>query len=97
MIIRKDLPLGVLGAQITHAAGESSPGGLPSGTNAVVLGVDDEAALHAVAARLERAGVQHVRIEEPDAPYFNQLMAIGVVPGRKENLRRHLASLPLLR
>lgn len=80
-----------------HAAGESSPGNLPSGTHAIVLVVPDEMALRGVAVRLARAGIEFVRIEEPDAPYDGALMALGVVPGRKEVLRRSLSSLPLLR
>jgi hypothetical protein len=83
--------------QVTHAAGESSPGGLPSGTNAVVCMVPNEGALKALAARLQLAGVPFVRIEEPDAPYNGALMALGVVPDRKEVLKRRLSSLPLLR
>ncbi len=84
-------------AQIVHAAGESSPGNLSPGTHAVVLTTPDEAALHAVAVRLEAAGISFVRIEEPDAPYLGQLMALGVRPGRKEVVGRPLSSLPLLK
>lgn len=97
MVVRSDLPRGVLAAQVVHAAGESSPGGLPEGTNAVVLACPTEAALRDVADRLARAGVPHVRVEEPDAPWCGELMAVGVAPGRKEDLRRHLSALPLLR
>lgn len=97
MIIRSDLPRGVLAAQTVHAAGESSPGGLPEGTNAVVLGVPDEAALEAVSKRLTLAGTKHVRIVENDPPYTGQLMAIGCVPGRKEVIGRALRHLKLLR
>ena len=82
---------------MVHAAGESSPGNLSPGTNAVVLDAGDENGLEAVAVRLQKAGVAFVRIEEPDAPHNGALMALGVVPGRKEALRRHLSSLPLLR
>ena len=59
--------------------------------------VPDEAALRAVAARLELARVPLVRVEETDAPYEGKLMAIGCVPGRKEVVGRYLSSLPLLR
>lgn len=84
-------------AQVIHAAGESSPGNLPSGTYAVALAVPDEATLAREADRLERAGVQLVRIHEPDQPYCGQLMALGLVPARKEDMRKHLSSLPLLK
>ncbi|HTQ43920.1 MAG TPA: hypothetical protein VMI75_14260 [Polyangiaceae bacterium] len=80
-----------------HAAGESSPGDLPKDTHAVVLAVAGEDALAAVERSLERAGVAHVAIREPDAPWNGALMAIGVEPGRKEALRRWLSSLPLLK
>lgn len=81
-----------------HAAGESSPGGLPDGTYAVVLMVPNEAALYALACKLERAGLGHKLVMEPDAPYNGALMAIGLLPvvDRKE-VRRWLSSLPLLR
>ena len=82
---------------IAHAAGESGPGSLPTGTYAIVLAVPDEAALTREADRLERLGVRLVRITEPDAPWDGQLMAIGLEPARREALRRHLSNLPLLR
>lgn len=81
---------------LSHAAGESSPGDLPPGTNVVLLAVPDEAALEQLARRLARAGVAHVRCAEPDAPWCGQLMSIGLAPGRKEVLRRHVGGLPLL-
>ena len=34
-----------------------------------------------------------VPIHEPDAPYHGALMAIGILPARREVLRRHLSSL----
>lgn len=97
MIVRADLPKGLQAAQVVHAAGESSPGNLPEGTYAVVLTVPDEAAMMAVAARLLRAKVPFTPIFEPDPPYQGALMAIGVRPARKEALKRHLSSLPLLK
>jgi hypothetical protein len=80
-----------------HAAGESSPGDLPEDTHAVVLAAEGEAALVAVKDRLARAGIAHVVIREPDAPWNGALMAVGVAPGRKEVLRKFLSSLPLLK
>jgi hypothetical protein len=82
---------------ICHAAGESSPGNLPAGTYAIVLSVPDEAALTREADRLEARGVRLVRIHEPDAPFDGQFMALGLEPARREALRRHLSSLPLLK
>lgn len=80
-----------------HAAGESSPGNLPTGTHAVVLAVPDESALRSVAARLTLARVPFVIITESDAPFSGQLMALGLAPARKEDVRRFVSSLPLLR
>ena len=80
-----------------HAAGESSPGSLPNGTHAVVLAVPDEPALRCVFARLKLAQVPFVAITETDAPFGGQLMALGLVPQRKEDVRRFVSSLPLLR
>jgi hypothetical protein len=97
VIVRSDLPRGVQAAQIAHAAGESSPGGLASGTYAVVLGVTDEATLASVCVRLEAAGIASVKIYEPDAPFHGALMAVGVVPRKKSEVQRTLSSLPLLR
>lgn len=97
MIVRADLPRGLQAANIVHAAGESSPGNLPSGTHAVCLVVPDERTLAALADRLAAAGVPFVRIVESDAPFTGQLMALGCAPARKEALRRQLSSLPLLR
>jgi len=82
---------------LVHAAGESSPGNLPHDTHAIVLSVPNEPALAALAERLTKAGVAHVTIREPDAPWNDALMAIGLAPGRKEVLRKHLSSLPLLK
>jgi hypothetical protein len=89
--------LGPLAAQVVHAAGESSPGNLPTGTIAVVLGVPDEKALIAISARLTLAGIAHKRIFEDAEPYKHQLMAIGCAPGRKEVVGRVLRGLKLLK
>ena len=93
--MRADLPRGIQAAQIVHAAGESSPGNLPEGTYAVVLTVPDEDALMAVAARLIRVRVHFTPIFEPDRG--GELMALGLAPRRKEELKRHLSQLPLLK
>lgn len=98
MIVRSDLPIGVAAAQICHAAGESSPGNLPSGTYAVVLSAKTERDLWVIACQLEMAGLEFVKIQEPDAPYNGQLMAIGLRPIQRSIGRRtFLSSLPLYR
>lgn len=97
VVVRADLPRGVQAANLVHAAGESSPGNLAEGTNAVVLTTPDEASLYALACRLERLGVRFVRVVEPDEPHNGALMALGLTPVPREEVRRHLSSLPLLR
>lgn len=97
VIVRGDLPRGIQAANIVHAAGESVPHRMSDGTHAVVLTVPDEPSLVAARERLVLACVPHKPIFETDPPYSGQLMAIGVEPGRKEDLRRHLSSLPLLK
>lgn len=96
MIVRSDLPRGVLAAQVVHAAGESSTGNLKSGTYAVALQAS-EIELHALAARLQIAGVPHTKIIENNDEYAGQLMAIGVRPAPRDQLRRYFSSLPLLK
>lgn len=91
--MRRDLPAGVAAAQLVHAAGESSPGFLPEGTFAIVLAVDDEESLTALARALAVEGVAHVPIIEPDRG--GEMTAIGVVPAPRSALRRFFARLPL--
>lgn len=81
-------------AMCAHGAGESSPGNLPDGTYAIVLGAKDEAHLKDIVTRLITNKVPHVLINEPDAPWNNQLMAVGIVPDFKNNLRRYLSDIP---
>lgn len=97
MILRRDLPSGVLVAQTIHAAGESSPGNLPPSTYAIALAVQNEQALLAVEERLRAAGVVLTSIREPDPPYHGSLMALGLHPAPKSHLKKHLSMLPLLR
>lgn len=94
MVVRGDLPKGVLAAQVCHAAGESSPGNLPEGTYAVVLTSEQ---LEELSAELGARGVKHKRIIENDAPYAGELMALGLEPAPRSALKRHLRQLRLLR
>lgn len=84
-------------ANLIHAAGESPPGGLPPDTYAVALACPDEASLRELGRRLSASGVRHRAVVETEGPRAGQLMALGVEPGRREDLRRHLSSLPLVR
>lgn len=94
--VRKDLPRGLLAAAVTHAAGESSPGNLESGTNAVVLGLSGPE-LHAWQDRLADASVPHIPIIENDHPYEDVLVAVGLPPCARADVRSFTKKLPLLR
>ena len=94
--MRPDIPVGVQSAQITHAAGESSPGNLPSGTYAVVLTADVSNLLK-IEQILKDAHIPFSAIRENGGDWDGELMAIGVAPDRKNKLRRYFSSLPLLR
>lgn len=99
VIVRDDLPLGTLAAQVVHAAGESSEGCVPSGTHAVALAVSSEEALEHVEQKLVDLDVPHTSIREPDVPWDGALMAIGIrpMPQSNPNLRQAVGSLPLLK
>jgi peptidyl-tRNA hydrolase len=95
VIVRRDLPRGLLAAQIVHAAGESSPGNLDDGTFAVVLAAADEPELAAIERRLGAAGLAPRAIREPDLG--GALTALGLPPAPKSSMRRWLSSIPLYR
>ena len=99
VVVRNDLPLGALVAQVIHAADESIDGPVPSGTHAVALAVPDEEALERVEQRLVENGVPHTPIREPDAPWNGALMAIGILPmvASNPNLRQVVKRLSLLK
>ena len=96
-ITRADLPTGIQAAMLIHAAGESSPGSLPPHTYAIALTCKTEHDLNELSFKLFQAGISHRRILESDAPYSGQLMALGIKPGWRSELRRHLSHLQLLR
>lgn len=97
VIVRNDLPVGMLAAQIVHAAGETSPGNLLSGTHAVVLGIDSEQELKSLSRKLRDANVPHKPIIENDPPYTDQWMAIGISPAPKSAIYPHVKRLNLVR
>lgn len=97
VIVRADLPIGIIAANIAHAAGESSPGDIQQGTHAIVLAVPNETALKALLARLTLSGLAWSAVYEPDPPYFGQLMAIGLAPVLRSIGRRVLSSPPCFR
>jgi hypothetical protein len=95
--VRADLPFGVMAAQLIHAAGESSPGDLSSGTYAIALAAESEIQLLSIEKRLISKNIQHVAIREPDAPWGGQLMAIGIAPCDRSLIRKEVSQLPLIR
>lgn len=98
IVIRADLPKGVQIAQTIHAAGESVRGSVPPTTHAVALEAATEADLLDLERKLLDLGIPHVAIREPDFPYHNQLMAVGVVPMvRTKTLRKVMARFALIR
>lgn len=95
LIVRADLPSGVVVAQVAHAAGQGSDRH-PPGVYVVVLEVPDEPALAEIHEKLDSAGVAHTPIVEVDAPWSGQLMAIGCEMSRDRGpCRRVLSNLPL--
>ena len=85
--MRRDLPLGVLAAQLTHAAGESSER-IPSGTYAVVLSADNESHILKIESKLVQLGIEHHAVREPDEPWNGALMAIGISPTKDRSMVR---------
>lgn len=86
----------MVAAQVTHAAGESIREAVPSGTHAVVLEADSEQLVH-LHGTLREFNVPHTLIVENDKPYTDQLLAIGVEPGRRSVLKPYFKHLKLLR
>lgn len=95
--MRRDLSIGLIGANLIHAAGESVTSTLPEHVHAVALTCPDEAALRAVWAKLKANKVGHRAIVECDGPHAGQLMAIGCHPAKKKEIHKLLSSLPLLK
>jgi len=92
-ITRSDLAIGLMAAYLIHAAGESSPGELPSDTRAVALVARDEEHIRVLEGELKEAGVSHRAIWED-----GELFAIGISPTADlSQIRRVTSSLPLIR
>jgi peptidyl-tRNA hydrolase len=104
IIVRRDLPLGVLAAMITHAAGESAAlysdpeDGRFRHAIAVVLEVKTEEDLLEANEYLFSNNIQRVLVKESGGPYDGQYMAIGLVPlERNERVRGLLDSFQTLK
>jgi peptidyl-tRNA hydrolase len=105
IIVRRDLPLGVVCAQVTHAAGESYAAFVRDDvykresdepTSAVVLGVKSERQLKNLEKKLKRHHVKHFAMREPDAPWLGQLMAIGLWPTERDSVTHILEKYNLI-
>jgi hypothetical protein len=83
----------VQAAQLIHAAGESGPA--EPGTYAVALAATPRQ-LDALRARLFEEEVPCVCICEADPPWDGALMAIGLKPAPKSQVRRFVSQLPLV-
>ncbi len=88
---------GARDAQLGHAIGQSVETTHSREMYVVVLACRDEPHLQHEADRLEREGVALVRVVENEGPYAGQLTAVGLRPGRKGVIGRHVSSLPRLR
>jgi peptidyl-tRNA hydrolase len=62
----------------------------------VVLEAGKEALL-ALEAKLQLAGVPHRAIRENDPPWSGELLAIGICPTQKKEVKRFVSDLPLVR
>ncbi len=89
--------LGLIGANLMHAAYESSDGSPIEHLHAVALTCPNEADLRKLAERLTAAGVRHRAIIECDGDHAGQYMAIGCMPGERRLFEKLLSSLPLLK
>lgn len=96
MVVRRDLPLGVLAAQVIHATGVSTDRH-PPGTYVVALAALNERHLIQIADALSLYEIAHHKVIESDRPYTDQLMALGLEPVcDRAVIRKVLSSLPLL-
>ena len=84
-------------AQTIHAASESRTADLPAGTYAIALAAESEIQLLSIEKRLTSRNIPHVAIREPDAPWSNQLMAIGIAPCDRSFVRKEVSQLPLIK
>lgn len=96
VVVRPDLPLGLLCAQVVHAAGESAAlRAPPDGCHAVVVTASVEE-IQRLARVLPKKGIRVRLIVENTPPYEGAVMALGVEPIPPEK-GRWFGHLPLLR
>jgi len=81
-----------------HAAGESfSPHCRGHPVYAVALSAASEEELLRLEYKLRRDEIPHVSIREPDSPWNNQLMAIGIEPTDRDKIKRYTSGFPLVK
>jgi hypothetical protein len=103
IIVRRDLPVGVMAAMVTHAAGESGAlyqdpyDGRFRGATAVVLEAKNERWLNDYAEYLRANDIQCVEVHESGGPFHGQFMAIGVVPCDRERIATKFEHLQVLK
>ena len=104
IFVRRDLPVGVMAAMVTHAAGESAARYVANYNNdtyfhaiAVVLEAKDDTDLCKIGEYLYSAGLDYVHIIESGGPYDGQLMAYGLIPNTREHFGELLKPFQLLK
>lgn len=96
IVVRADLPIGMIAAQVAHAAGSGSERHPPD-VHVVVLQVPDVEGLGRIHSHLCAEGIPNTLVVESDPPYQSQPMSIGLELVReRESVRRVLSSLALL-
>ena len=96
IIVRKDLPVGVMAAMVVHAAGRTGSK-VADYAHAVVLQVNDGESVVDLASKLAKASVEHLMILENEEPWNGAPMAIGIPPMEATApLRKILKNLKLL-
>lgn len=97
IIVRADLPVGMIAAQVAHAAGVGSVRHPPE-VHVVVLAARNEDHLRSISQKLLELEVAQTLVEEVDLPYMSQAMSIGLELVRDRHfVNLALSSLPLLR
>lgn len=103
-IVRSDLTIGQIGAQLGHAAGYSASyytmntsHYLPEHTHFICLQVKDEATLKKVWNDIVQAKIPAIPIYEPDPPLNGQMTAIGIIPCERSKVSSYTSRIPLLK
>lgn len=109
IIVRRDLPLGVLAAMVCHAAGESGAtyerkegwryddSTAFSGATAVILEAKDEKHLRQISAYLDEVEIAYKTVHESGGEYSGQLMALGLIPIEREAIAEKLREFQTLK